>query len=173
MTIDDLLDYDVDLLVERFQFPGLGFFSVYKFSLVYTLPSTCWARKRTSSISIFIQTLIQTHEQIVYFNDCLAFVHRISNLQGKVTAFTRPLPYEEPISPALDKRRADSISKFTYKGLRRWMNRLFKGLMFKIGVFMGWADVASGPIPWATLVPVYVRACLWTITYETVYQHQV
>lgn len=45
--------------------------------------------------------------------------------------------------------------------------------MFKVGVFMGWADLANGPIPWATLVPVYVGACLWTVTYETIYQHQV
>jgi 4-hydroxybenzoate polyprenyltransferase len=31
----------------------------------------------------------------------------------------------------------------------------------------------DGTIPLRTLVPIYLGACLWTITYETVYQHQV
>ncbi len=46
--------------------------------------------------------------------------------------------------------------------------------MFNIGIFMGWADLTpNGHIPWATLTAAYVGAILWTITYETVYQHQV
>jgi 4-hydroxybenzoate polyprenyltransferase len=46
--------------------------------------------------------------------------------------------------------------------------------MFKVGVFMGWSDLSlDGTIPLRTLVPIYLGACLWTITYETVYQHQV
>lgn len=39
---------------------------------------------------------------------------------------------------------------------------------------MGWCDLTlDGTIPWATLIPMYIGACMWTITYETVYQHQV
>lgn len=50
--------------------------------------------------------------------------------------------------------------------------------MFKVGIFMGWADINSqignnASIPWKTLTMIYIGACLWTITYETVYQHQV
>ncbi|KAJ7933636.1 UbiA prenyltransferase [Mycena leptocephala] len=49
-----------------------------------------------------------------------------------------------------------------------------KGLMFKVGIFMGWSDLnVDGSIPWNTLIPIYLGTCLWTITYETVYQHQV
>jgi hypothetical protein len=49
-----------------------------------------------------------------------------------------------------------------------------QGLMFKVGIFMGWCDLTlEGSVPWATLIPMYIGACLWTITYETVYQHQV
>lgn len=48
-----------------------------------------------------------------------------------------------------------------------------QGLMFKVGVFMGWSDLVAGPVPWHVLVPVYLGCWLWTITYETVYQHQV
>lgn len=49
-----------------------------------------------------------------------------------------------------------------------------QGLMFKIGIFMGWSELSiDGTVPWETLVPVYIGACLWTLTYETVYQHQV
>ncbi|KAJ7888763.1 hypothetical protein B0H13DRAFT_1888290 [Mycena leptocephala] len=48
-----------------------------------------------------------------------------------------------------------------------------QGLMFKVGIFMGWSDLSvDGSIPWNTLIPIYLGACLWTITYETVYQHQ-
>jgi 4-hydroxybenzoate polyprenyltransferase len=46
--------------------------------------------------------------------------------------------------------------------------------MFKVGIFMGWADLSvDGSVPWDTLVPMYTGACMWTLTYETVYQHQV
>ncbi len=45
--------------------------------------------------------------------------------------------------------------------------------MFKVGVFMGWADLNRGDISWAVLVPIYIGACCWTITYETIYQHMV
>lgn len=46
--------------------------------------------------------------------------------------------------------------------------------MFKVGVFMGWSEVTlDGNIPWETLLPVYIGGCLWTLTYEIIYQHQV
>ena len=46
--------------------------------------------------------------------------------------------------------------------------------MFKVGIFMGWADLApDSTMPWSILLPVYIGACCWTITYETIYQHQV
>jgi 4-hydroxybenzoate polyprenyltransferase len=46
--------------------------------------------------------------------------------------------------------------------------------MFKVGIVMGWADLSTdGAAPWNILLPIYLGACLWTITYETVYQHQV
>ncbi|KAJ7701743.1 hypothetical protein B0H17DRAFT_1127988 [Mycena rosella] len=39
-----------------------------------------------------------------------------------------------------------------------------------------WTNLASIPlcrrVPWNVLAPVYLGACLWTITYETIYQHQ-
>ncbi|KAJ7629444.1 hypothetical protein DFH06DRAFT_1441434 [Mycena polygramma] len=48
-----------------------------------------------------------------------------------------------------------------------------KGLMFKVGIFMGWSDLSvDGSVPWHILVPIYIGACLWTFSYETVYQHQ-
>ena len=46
--------------------------------------------------------------------------------------------------------------------------------MFKIGIFMGWSDLSpDGTLSLNVLVPLYVGACMWTFTYETVYQHQV
>jgi hypothetical protein len=49
-----------------------------------------------------------------------------------------------------------------------------QGIMFNIGVFMGWSDLnRTGNVPWEILGPIYIGACCWTVTYETVYQHQV
>ncbi|KAJ3517449.1 hypothetical protein NLJ89_g508 [Agrocybe chaxingu] len=60
-------------------------------------------------------------------------------------------------------------------GLARWMNfaPIPLGLMFNVGIFMGWAELTrESTLPWNVLIPAYVGTCLWTITYETVYQHQ-
>ncbi|KAK0440549.1 hypothetical protein EV421DRAFT_2036760 [Armillaria borealis] len=47
------------------------------------------------------------------------------------------------------------------------------GLMFNIGVYMGRADLTpDGVIPCHALTAAYFGATMWTITYETVYQHQ-
>ncbi|KAF7354629.1 4-hydroxybenzoate polyprenyltransferase, mitochondrial [Mycena sanguinolenta] len=62
-----------------------------------------------------------------------------------------------------------------YPTCKRWTNLapIPLGLMFKVGIFMGWSDLSiDGSVPWHVLVPIYLGACLWTITYETVYQHQ-
>jgi 4-hydroxybenzoate polyprenyltransferase len=50
----------------------------------------------------------------------------------------------------------------------------YQGLMFKVGIFMGWSDLTTeSTMPMDMLGPLYLGCCLWTITYETVYQHQV
>ncbi|KAJ6608753.1 hypothetical protein B0H10DRAFT_2226570 [Mycena sp. CBHHK59/15] len=62
-----------------------------------------------------------------------------------------------------------------YPTCKRWTNLapIPLGFMFKVGIFMGWSDLSvDRTIPWNTLIPIYLGACLWTITYETVYQHQ-
>ncbi|KAJ7628579.1 UbiA prenyltransferase [Roridomyces roridus] len=62
-----------------------------------------------------------------------------------------------------------------YPTCKRWTNLapIPLGLMFKVGIFMAWSDItANGSIPWDVLTCVYLGAVLWTITYETVYQHQ-
>ncbi|KAJ7481631.1 UbiA prenyltransferase [Mycena latifolia] len=48
---------------------------------------------------------------------------------------------------------------------------IVQGLMFKVGIFMGWSDISvDGVVPWHVLAPIYLGACLWTFSYETVYQ---
>ncbi|KAJ7640822.1 UbiA prenyltransferase [Mycena polygramma] len=62
-----------------------------------------------------------------------------------------------------------------YPTCKRWTNLapIPLGLMFNVGIFMGWSDISvDGRIPWTVLAPIYAGACLWTWTYETVYQHQ-
>ncbi|KAF8911757.1 UbiA prenyltransferase family-domain-containing protein [Mucidula mucida] len=62
-----------------------------------------------------------------------------------------------------------------YPTCKRWMSfaPVPLGLMFNIGIFMGWADLTKdGRVAFDALMPIYIGALLWTITYETVYQHQ-
>ncbi|TFY83082.1 hypothetical protein EWM64_g920 [Hericium alpestre] len=61
-----------------------------------------------------------------------------------------------------------------YPTLKRWTNLapIPLGLMFGAGTCMGWSDFADPRYHWQVLVPLYAGFCLWTITFETIYQHQ-
>ncbi|TFY66490.1 hypothetical protein EVG20_g4603 [Dentipellis fragilis] len=62
-----------------------------------------------------------------------------------------------------------------YPTLKRWTNLapIPLGVMFNIGTCMGWSDVsASSRMDWSITLPLYIAGCLWTICYETIYQHQ-
>lgn len=45
--------------------------------------------------------------------------------------------------------------------------------MFNIGVFMGWSELSREDLDWPVLVHLYIASILWTVTYETFYQHLV
>ncbi|KAJ6591118.1 UbiA prenyltransferase [Mycena vulgaris] len=131
MTIDDLLDYDIDALVERTKERAIPrgaislerawfFFGLQVVVGIYT------ATKVLSSTALYTSMVVWP--LYVIYPTC----KRWTNLA--------PIPL---------------------------------GLMFKIGIFMGWSDVSvDGIVPWNVLAPIYIGACLWTVTYETVYQHQ-
>ncbi|KAK7443756.1 Para-hydroxybenzoate--polyprenyltransferase, mitochondrial precursor (PHB:polyprenyltransferase) [Stygiomarasmius scandens] len=62
-----------------------------------------------------------------------------------------------------------------YPTCKRWMSfaPVPLGIMFNVGIYMGWSDVLPHKdIPWTTLTLVYIGACFWTNTYESIYQHQ-
>ncbi|PBK98271.1 hypothetical protein ARMGADRAFT_1060148 [Armillaria gallica] len=62
-----------------------------------------------------------------------------------------------------------------YLTCKRWMYfaPIPLGLMFNIGVYVGWADLApNGVIPYHALTAAYLGATMRTVTYETMYQHQ-
>ncbi|KAJ7161617.1 UbiA prenyltransferase [Mycena filopes] len=62
-----------------------------------------------------------------------------------------------------------------YPTCKRWTScgPIPLGLMFSVGIFMGWSDVSvDGVVPFNVLIPVYLAACFWTWSYETVYQYQ-
>ncbi|KAJ7683538.1 UbiA prenyltransferase [Mycena rosella] len=129
MTIDDLLDYDIDGLVERTKNRALprGAISLVRAWQFFVL-------QVVSGVYLAMTTLSSTA------------------LYASMPAW--PL-------------------YIIYPTCKRWTNLapIPLGLMFKVGIFMGWSDLA-GDIPWDILTPIYLGACLWTITYETVYQHQ-
>ncbi|KAJ7196937.1 UbiA prenyltransferase [Mycena pura] len=131
MTIDDLLDYDVDALVER---------------------------TRDRAIP---RGAISLGRAWLFFG-----IQVVSGVYLATTALSTTALYTSmPVWPLY----------IIYPTCKRWTNLapIPLGLMFKVGIFMGWSDLSrDGRIPWSTLVPIYLGACLWTITYETVYQHQ-
>ncbi|KAJ7237579.1 UbiA prenyltransferase [Mycena rebaudengoi] len=131
MTIDDLLDYDVDALVER--------------TRSRAIPRGAISLERAW---LFFAT------QVVVGLCCAKLF--LSPTAFYVSAAVYPL-------------------YIIYPTCKRWTNLapIPLGLMFKVGVFMGWADISlDGSVAGKTLLPVYIGACLWTLTYETVYQHQ-
>ncbi|KAJ7701748.1 UbiA prenyltransferase [Mycena rosella] len=131
MTIDDLLDYDIDALVERTKDRALprGAISLERawcFFGLQVVVGVCLAFKILSSTALYTSMIVWP--LYVIYPTC----KRWTNLA--------PIPL---------------------------------GLMFNIGIFMGWSDISvDGSVPWNVLAPVYLGACLWTITYETIYQHQ-
>ncbi|KAJ8508741.1 hypothetical protein ONZ45_g9014 [Pleurotus djamor] len=131
MTIDDILDYDIDGLVERTKGRPLprGAISLQRAWLFFGLQAAIGIRSA------------------YYFLGTTAL---------HVSMFAWPL-------------------YIIYPTCKRWMGLapIPLGLMFNVGIFMGWADLSiSGDIPWHILTPIYLGACMWTFTYETVYQHQ-
>ncbi|KAJ7839275.1 UbiA prenyltransferase [Mycena leptocephala] len=62
-----------------------------------------------------------------------------------------------------------------YTSMTRWtyFAPILLGIMFNVGVFMGWCDLTrTVNVPWEILGSIYIGACCWTVTYETIYQHQ-
>ncbi|KAJ6544329.1 UbiA prenyltransferase [Mycena capillaripes] len=131
MTVDDLLDHDLDAQVERTKNRALprGAISLVRAWIFFGLQVVS---------GVFLAT---------------------------TTLSTTALHASMPAWPLY----------IIYPTCKRWTNLapIPLGLMFKVGIFMGWSDLsADGTVPWHILVPIYAGACLWTITYETVYQHQ-
>ncbi|KAK7053742.1 mitochondrial 4-hydroxybenzoate polyprenyltransferase [Favolaschia claudopus] len=131
MTIDDLLDYDIDAMVERTKNRPIprGDITVVRawiFFCIQVVLGTYLATKILSKTALFVSMTVW------------------------------PL-------------------YIIYPTCKRWTNLapIPLGLMFNVGIFMGWADLSQdGSVPWHILGPIYCCTCLWTITYETVYQHQ-
>jgi len=131
MTIDDLLDYDIDALVER--------------TKERAIPRGAISLRR-AWVFFGLQVVVGV---------CLAFI-----VLSRTALYTSIVVWPLYI---------------IYPTCKRWTNLapIPLGLMFKVGIFMGWSDISvDGSVPWRILVPIYLGACLWTITYETVYQHQ-
>ncbi|KAK0440574.1 UbiA prenyltransferase family-domain-containing protein [Armillaria borealis] len=131
MTIDDILDYDIDANVERTKNRALprGAISIERAWLFFALQVV---------IGVFLAYKVLSPDAL------------------RVSMYVWPL-------------------YVLYPTCKRWMYLapIPLGLMFNIGVYMGWADLApDAQIPYYALTAAYIGATMWTITYETVYQHQ-
>jgi len=131
MTIDDLLDYDVDALVERTKDRALprGAISIQR----------AWA-------FFALQVFVGLYSAFFILKRPALFI----------SAYAWPL-------------------YIIYPTCKRWMDfaPVPLGLMFNIGIFMGWSDLnPTGKVDWFILIPVFLGCVFWTISYETIYQHQ-
>ncbi|KAF8916052.1 UbiA prenyltransferase [Mucidula mucida] len=149
MTIDDILDYDIDALVERTQTRAIprGAISVDRAWLFFALQVVI-------GVTLAFKLLTPTSLHISMFAWPLYVIYPTCKV------FSCDLQFHKPTSLLC---------------LKRWMNfaPIPLGFMFAVGVFMGWAELnADGRIPYSTLIPVYLSCVCWTIAYETVYQHQ-
>ncbi|KAK0452963.1 UbiA prenyltransferase family-domain-containing protein [Desarmillaria tabescens] len=131
MTIDDILDYDIDANVERTKNRALprGAISIERAWLFFALQVV---------IGVFLAYKVLSPDAL------------------RISMYVWPL-------------------YVLYPTCKRWMYfaPIPLGLMFNIGVYMGWADLTTdGKIPYHALTAAYLGATMWTVTYETVYQHQ-
>ncbi|KAF9030133.1 UbiA prenyltransferase [Hymenopellis radicata] len=127
MTIDDILDYDIDANVERTKKRALprGAISIERAWLFFAM-------------------------QVVIG---VALAYKVLSADALAISMT--------VWPLY----------VLYPTCKRWMSfaPVPLGLMFNIGIFMGWADLTKdGQVAFDALVPIYVGALLWTITYETI-----
>jgi 4-hydroxybenzoate polyprenyl transferase len=131
MTIDDLLDYDVDAEVERTRNRPIPRGAIS--------PARAW-------LFFAAQVVIGVHFAVKFLSKNSLYVAMV----------TWPM-------------------YIIYPDLKRWMDYapVPLGFVFHVGIFMGWSDISlDGSVPWSMLFPLYVGAALWTVAYETVYQHQ-
>lgn len=131
MTIDDILDHDIDAMVER-------------------------TKKRAlprGAITLDRAWLFFTAQVILGVYLATTFLKQTTL---RVSMVVWPL-------------------YIVYPTCKRWMSfaPVPLGFMFAIGAFMGWSQLSDdNRLPWDVLTPVYLSCVCWTITYETVYQHQ-
>ncbi|KAL0056902.1 Para-hydroxybenzoate--polyprenyltransferase, mitochondrial precursor (PHB:polyprenyltransferase) [Marasmius tenuissimus] len=130
MTIDDILDWDIDLLVSR--------------TKARPIPRGAISLERA-----WLFFAIQVAVGVVLASQIL------DNTSIRIVQAVSPL-------------------YVIYPTCKRWTNLapIPLGIMFNIGIFMGWSYLSPNTVAWNVLVPAYLGACLWTCTYETVYQHQ-
>ncbi|KAI4517540.1 UbiA prenyltransferase [Schizophyllum commune Loenen D] len=146
MTIDDILDADVDALVER------------------------------------TKNRVLPRGDITMARAWLFFA--IQSVVGAGLAYAILKPYTLYISMLVWPLFV------IYPTCKRWMSfaPLPLAVMFNIGALMGWSDLApgngslhyvlgegspaAGRVPFDILLPLFFGCCCWTVTFETVYQHQ-
>ncbi|TFY66483.1 hypothetical protein EVG20_g4600 [Dentipellis fragilis] len=131
MTFDDLMDYDLDLLVARTRSRPIPRGAI-------SLPRA-W-------MFFFLQAMVGLYCGKTYLS--AASIH--------LSMMTWPI-------------------LFTYPTYKRWTSLapIPLGVVFNIGTCMGWSDISTSPqIDWPVVLPLYLAACMWTVCYETIYQHQ-
>ncbi|TRM70642.1 UbiA prenyltransferase family-domain-containing protein [Schizophyllum amplum] len=130
MTIDDILDHDIDARVER--------------TKNRALPRGAISRPRA---------------WLWFASQCAVGIWLAYTILNPLTMFISMWSW--PIF-------------VVYPTCKRWMDfaPVPLAFMFNIGALMGWTDVRPENVPWRMLAIVYAATGLWTLTFETVYQHQ-
>ncbi|KAA1477982.1 UbiA prenyltransferase [Dentipellis sp. KUC8613] len=131
MTVDDIMDYDIDIRVARTQARPIPRGAIS--------PPRAW-------LFLFIQVTLGVY--------CAR-------------------KFLDPTSLHLSMVTWPAI--VVYPTCKRWTNLapIPLAFMFNIGTYMGWNDINTSPhMDWTTSLLLHIAASLWTICYETIYQHQ-
>ncbi|KAJ4464374.1 UbiA prenyltransferase family [Lentinula aciculospora] len=148
MTIDDILDHDIDAMVSRTKGRAIprGSISLDRAWLFFGMQVV---------LGIYLARALL---------DPISLVNNISRQCQTLTGLDPSCRFAAAAAPLF----------VVYPTCKRWMYfaPVTLGLMFTIGVFMGWSTLSTTKeIPYDILVPIYVGGCFWVWTYETIYQH--
>lgn len=187
MTVDDCLDYDIDVQVERTKTRPIPRGAItplraWQFCSIQTVIGLVMAFKllnyKTSVFRVSLQTpstLLTAESQCVHFYVCVAVIHYLPHMQGK-HVIEHVYEIEEKANGftlAMDVLRTYTLGTSSVQLSAHVVSPVYQGLMFNIGIFMGPSELSRENVDWRVLVPLYIGSILWTATYETIYQHLV
>lgn len=162
-------------LEDQYRWNVPGCFSLFRWQLEYFLLKPCWILSRKLIITSFYSScLLKASEGVVSLQLLRRCLSSIQHARLVAPQYSSPKLIDKHL--AVDVFRSDSFGELVLivTICVTPSANLYQGLMFCIGVPMGWSTLnTTNHLPYDVLTPVYVGGCFWVWTYETIYQHMV